>query len=330
MAKNVLLGTLGESPAVITEALDALKNRGVSIDKVILLTTIDSAAEASLNLLIAHIPTYYRIKDVDFFQIGAYTDINTEEAVIKFMGTACDQLRSLRKRICNVYVSIAGGRKTMSALMTLAVQIYGAKELFHIIVEDKELEERGKIDRLRHFTAGEQDEILHPDIGKIKVINMPFIGLFPWISDILKTLRGERTEKKEIRELLHSNNLVEDDKPTKLGKQFLEILERVESVPEPCPETPRIKLSSSEPRYKKEIENQAQKLLRFSFVCEIADGEWRKGEPKVKIEHPDKLRLYFQSGKGFNFCLILKTSAKTHGQLELCKMEVDNFLDRIK
>jgi len=328
--KNVLIGTLGESPAVVTEALDILKNRGITIHEVILLTTIDSAAEESLNLLIEHIPAYYNTKDVVPIQIGAYEDINTEAAVMEFMETACDQLRDMLKRGWNVYVSIAGGRKTMSALMTLAVQIYGAKELFHIIVEDPELEDRSRINELRHYNEEEQKEILHPDIDKITHISMPFIGLFPWITDIVKTLKGESIDRKEIRELLSSNGLIEDNKPTSLGKRFLDILERVESMPDPCSEEPKIKLSEGEPKYKKEIEKMAQRLRwRFSFICEIRDADWKRGEPKVKTERPDKLRIYFPSKRGFNLSLLVTTTARTSGQLETCKREVEKFLNLV-
>lgn len=330
MVKNVLIGTLGESPAVVTEALDILKNRGITIHEVILLTTIDSAAEDSLNLLIEHVPGYYKIKNVTPIQIGAYDDINNEEAVMEFMETACDQLRDMQKRGWNVYVSIAGGRKTMSALMTLAVQIYGAKELFHIIVEDPELEDRSRIDKLIHYDEEEQKEILHPDIGKIKLISMPFIGLFPWTSDIVKTLKGETIDKKEIKELLSSNGLIEDDKPTSLGKRFLDILERVESMPDPRTEELRIKLNKKEPKYKNKIEEIAQRLgRRFSFICEIRDADWRQGESKVKMERPDKLKIYYPSRRGFNLSLLLTTTARTSGQLEMCKREVEKFLERV-
>jgi len=330
MTKNVLIGTLGESPAVVTEALDILNDRRITIHEVILLTTMDHDALYSLDLLMEHLPVYYNnIKNVNPITIGAYEDINSEEAVMEFMETACDQLRDMQKRGWNVYVSIAGGRKTMSALMTLAVQIYGAKELFHIIVEDPELEDRSRIGNLVHCDEEEQNEMLHPDRGNITHISMPFIGLFPWIKDIVKTLKGEKIDKKEISELLSSNGLMEDNKPTSLGERFLDILGRVESMPDPCTEEPKITLKKKEPKYKKKIEEMAHRLRqRFSSICEIRDTDWKKGDPKVKIERPDKLKIYFPSGGGYNLSLMLTTTAKTPGQLEKCKREVEKILER--
>ena len=37
----------------------------------------------------------------------------------------------------------AGGRKTMSALMTIAAQIYGARVLCHVVPLDEDLERQG-------------------------------------------------------------------------------------------------------------------------------------------------------------------------------------------
>jgi CRISPR-associated protein Csx14 len=327
--KRVLISTLGESPPVVTEALDILKSEGKKIDQVVLLTTIDSHTEESANLLIKHIFKIYQGTNIYPISIEAYGDIDSEKALLDFMIKACGVLRDNIKRENEVFVSIAGGRKTMSALMMLAVQIYGAKELFHIIVDDPELEERSRITQLRKFSEREQNEILHPDLRKIKIVRMPFIGLFPWIGDIVKILKGGQTDKKEIRELLVSNKLIENNKPTQLGESFLKILEQVESRPEPCDKELIIRLDRSEPKFKKEIQQITRKLKdRFSYMCEIRDIGWREGEPKVKVEPPDKLKIFFKSRKGFNLSLLLTTTAKTSGQLEVAKKEVEEFMKR--
>lgn len=60
--KKILLATLGDSPAVVTEAIDRLRAEGVEIDIVTVLTTSDSEALASLELLSEHIPSHYEGK----------------------------------------------------------------------------------------------------------------------------------------------------------------------------------------------------------------------------------------------------------------------------
>lgn len=57
---NVLLATLGETPAVVTEAIDALQAQGIDVHAVQVLTTMDVYAQEALDLLSEHIPRYYK------------------------------------------------------------------------------------------------------------------------------------------------------------------------------------------------------------------------------------------------------------------------------
>ncbi|MCG2738565.1 MAG: CRISPR-associated ring nuclease [Thermoplasmatales archaeon] len=310
---------------MVTEALDFLtKERGIKIDEVVLLTTIDSNAEESLNLLITHIPEHYKISSIFSEQTTAYDDIDDEKSLMEFMEISCKVLKKYKGS--DVYVSIAGGRKTMSALMTLAVQIYGAKELFHVIVKDQNLEKESNINRLRHFPNNEKIKFLHPDKKNITIIRMPFIGLFPWISDIIKALKGGAVERKEIRELLVSNDLIKDNKPTDIGKTLLDILDKVESIPEPCKERKYLKPEAVKHHNNMEIAEMAKKVMdRFNYICEAKPIDWKEGQPKVKIKEND-IEFYFQGKKGFNLGLMFLTTAKTQGQLEAVKNDLERYL----
>ncbi|MHA1631867.1 MAG: CRISPR-associated ring nuclease [Candidatus Freyarchaeota archaeon] len=327
--KRVLIATLGESTSVVTEAIDFLRGEGKRIDEVIMLTTIDALTQDAVDLLVKHIPEHYRGQTwARAISIEAYEDIDSEEALIMFMREACRVLRGYIKAGNEVYVSISGGRKTMSALMTLAVQFYGARELFHIIVMDRELEEKSNITKLRHLNNGEKNRVLHPDPSKFKVIKMPFIGLFPWISDIVSALKGERKSTREIEELLTSNNLVEDGKLTPLGEIFLKIIEQVESKPPPRLEKPEILIGKH--HHQKELHQIAQKLVnRISYVTRVRSIEWKAGKEKVQKEPPNKLKVYINTGKGYNLGFLLETTAETEGQLAAAAEEVKELLQKM-
>ncbi len=325
MSKKVLISTLGETPSVVTEALDYLIDKSIKIDEVVLLTTVDSDSEESLNLLYEHIQEHYRIFKIFSEQTQAYNDIDNENSLMEFMENVCKSLKKYKDMNYDIYASIAGGRKTMSALMALAVQIYGAKELFHVIVTDPELEKKSNICYLRFFPKDEKVKFLHPARDKIKTVRMPFIGLFPWISDITKALKGEPVEKKEVKELLIYNNLVKDNEPTDEGRIFLKILEKVESIPEPCKERKYLKLQEVKHHNSREIAEMANEIMdRFSYVCEVKPIEWREGQTKVKIKE-NIIEVYFPH-KGFNLGLMLITTAKTQGQLEAVKNDVESYL----
>lgn len=57
--KKLLLATLGESPSVVTEAIDQLRANGIEIGPVVLLTTKDTDTQRAFNLLSEHLPRYY-------------------------------------------------------------------------------------------------------------------------------------------------------------------------------------------------------------------------------------------------------------------------------
>lgn len=328
--KRVLIATLGESPAVVTEAIDKLKSEGIHINYVVLITTEDSYAIDSVELLCNHIPQYYRgnIYVGDVRTIETFYDVDSDESALEFMRQACLLLRDYRKMSKDVYVCIAGGRKAMSALMTLAVQFYGATMLFHVIVDDPEIEEMGHISNLQNLSNEEVNQYLHPPVGKIKIIRLPFIGLFPLLGEIISCLKGKST-RPEIKTILEQNGLIKKNKPTELGRTVLQILEDVETLPEPRKGECEIKLPTKEPKEYEETERWTQRIRdRFPFVERIEAIGWREGQPKVKEEPPNKLILFVPGKrvKGIGFRLI--TTAKTKGQLQRAKQEVEHWLKK--
>ncbi len=134
MTKNLLLATLGTSPAVITEAVDLLREEGVAISGVYLFVTRDRDVQDSFMLLAEHLPQHDGIVWIHPIEVGVYYDIDSTDAAVEFLALASQQLKTLRDAGYRVYVSIAGGRKAMAALLALAVQFYGAERLFHIWV----------------------------------------------------------------------------------------------------------------------------------------------------------------------------------------------------
>lgn len=314
----------------MTEAIDKLREEGIRIDEVVILSTHDSDAKSSLNLLSEDITEYYKgeVKIIDVRQVSSYYDIDSQEAVLKFMEEACNVLRDYKKQNCEVYVSIAGGRKTMSALMVLAVQIYGANALFHVIVEDPEIEEKGKVSKLRNSTKEEKMSVLHPNPSQIKVVRMPFIGLFPYLNEILGVLKEGKGEKGIIK-LLKDNDLIDDSgKPTPMGNMVCGIIERVESIPEPYEE--KKKPHISEHGYsgaRKKLEELANKLLRVSFVYEVKSTEYEAKEKESIKVNSDLSLVVTYPVKGFSLALLIYTTAKTRAQAEAAARKIKEILE---
>jgi CRISPR-associated protein Csx14 len=328
--KKVLLATLGESPAVITEAIDKLRADGVSVDSVVVLTTQDTYAQNALSLLSDHLPAYYhgQVGLMDARILEALYDVDSDRSALKFMNEACTALRYYREMRWEVYACIAGGRKVMSALLALAVQFYGAQRLFHVLVEDPVLEEEGHISNLKNKPPEEQNRALHPPVEQIKLVNLPFIGLFPWLRDLIAGLRGSPV-RPEVKSLLEDNLLISAGELTPIGKMVLQVLESVDALPEPRQGGCQIHLARKEPKEKQQTEEWADRLANcFPFIESIDDIGWREGQPKVKTEPPDALVVFLPgrrvSGIGFR----LKTTAKTQGQLERAWQEVKQWIEK--
>jgi CRISPR-associated protein Csx14 len=240
---RVLISSLGDSPAVVTEAIDKIQaEEGIQLDTVITVRTSHYESKmAEEDVLAEHLLQYYngRILHVPLC-ISSY-DIDTQEDNLEFLTVVAEQLKLHRSS--DVYVSLAGGRKTMSALMALAVQIYGAAVLFHVVHEDvdkdPELQRRMKPKYLRDLAAGSEElgSLLHPPLEKIRLARFPVVSLFPFLNDFYKALSGAVTTDVDgkIRDMLVSSNLIRDDGvaliPTESGKQLLEILEDIRSTP---------------------------------------------------------------------------------------------------
>ena len=328
--KKVLLATLGESPAVITEAVDRLRAEGVAIDSVVVLTTKDTYAQSALSLLSEHLPDYYggEVALLDARVLDTFSDVDSDTAALEFMNQACAALRDYRKKGWEVYVCIAGGRKAMSALLALAVQFYGAQRLFHVLVEDPVLEEEGHILELRNKSEEEQARALHPPVEQIKLVNLPFIGLFPLLGDIINGLQG-RSVRPEVKGLLEQNGLLTAGGPTDLGRMVLQVLESVEALPEPRTGDCDIKLAPKEPKEAQQTQEWAKRLCsHFLFVERIEDIGWREGQPKVRAEPPNVLLVYLPGRRIPGIGFRLTTTAQTSGQLERARQEVERWIER--
>ena len=332
--KNLLLATLGTSPAVVTEAVDLLKEEGVTIHGVVLFVTQDTDVQDGFTLLVEHLPQHDGITWIEPVAVGVYHDIDSSEAAVQFLELASQLLKTYRDAGYRLYVSIAGGRKAMSALLALAVQFYGAERLFHIWVPPW-LEADGEITNLRkyHNWPEKINAYLHPPLDKEpedrpQLVTLPVIGLFPFLDDIRAALRGEGDVPRDIRRLLQVNGLITSQgKITELGRRISIILDSVEGLPPARQEPCRIHIAPH--HFKDRLEALARMLCgRFPFIVEVRSGEWRGGEAKVKGEPPNLIRVFEPLGTDFSLQLMLVTTARNAGELETARRKIEQYMGK--
>jgi len=325
------MATLGTSPAVITEAVDLLTEQKTRPDGILLFHTEDPDVKKSMELLQEHLPQHCGIQWIIPISIGSYGDIDSTEAAVEFMEVVCAQLRAYRDS-CSLFVNIAGGRKAMSALLVLAVQFYGAGRLFHIWVPPW-LENEGEITELRNLPESVILERLHPSLDRPamdrpRLVDLPFISLFPMLSDIRGALEGRDLASKEVKSfLVRTGLLTSQETPTPLGERVATILDRVEALPPARQEEPRVHIPPH--HHKDRLERFARELLDYApFIVEIRGEEWRRGRPGVHSRPPKELILEVTLGTDILFRLRLVTTATTNGQLEAARKGVERYVRR--
>lgn len=324
MPKNVLLSSLGLSPAVVTETIDALQHTGIRIDTVVLLSTSNE------RILDIHIPLLQEdFADTYDGRIAlipapiANNDIWTAQDNLEFIKLATTYLNTHRKRGDNVYVSIAGGRKTMSAALAIVTQLFGAKGLYHVLVLEEIEKQRHDYELLRN-SPEKRREALHPDVGVMELVSIPVVGLFPYLSQITGVLQGETDHAEaNVTDLLRDNELIDAaGKATSAGQDLLAILSEVEAAPEPSTIPPnqkviRIPHHNIPKADKQKLRTIADRMCYDPFVNRIATTDWnsRTRQP-YRIDNEDSSITFFLPGTSKGLTLKVFTTANTQAQAE--------------
>ncbi len=176
---NVLIATLGDSPIVVTSMYDLLtKQERLTIDRVIVLHTegdrrmggylvIAEAIERPRNVISRELP---------------FEDVYTEGDCFVFLHHLFKELLDCQEHGDTVYLSLAGGRKNMSALMALAAPFSSHIGGLYHVIDKKEYEGKTNFisaDELGTLlNKGEKKQLLslmHPDLDSLQLVSIPFV-----------------------------------------------------------------------------------------------------------------------------------------------------------
>ena len=219
---DVFLAVMGTTPAVLTECMyyyysdhynqlhsfSEIKVLTTSIGKQYLVESLFtrgrwSELESSLGLVAGTIP--FEESDILVFE-----NLDTGEEVEDLLTSADNEAAShlintwvkyfTDEDDCRLTATVAGGRKTQSALMALAFQLYGRQQddLIHLIVSDQMM-----VDREWFFPSDPAD----PE-QKLSVSDVPIVRVGRYLSRNL----NQSTENmvREIQESLFASRPIEE------------------------------------------------------------------------------------------------------------------------
>jgi len=181
--ENVLIATLGESPIVITAMHDLLKKeKGLAIDRVVVLHPNDTEEQALISF------AFDLIRQVlqDTYKCAVmpeplpFEDVANEPETFYFLRTLYRLLDSEQKNANNVYLSLAGGRKNMSALMAILVSLFPCVNGLYHVIDSDEGTSRSRFKSIEYISDLPPDEQLSyfsltdGQLARLKLVEIPY------------------------------------------------------------------------------------------------------------------------------------------------------------
>jgi len=203
--KEILLAVSGSTPQVITEALYCLRvERNVPISRVVVITTKVGRGKILEKLLDRRYGHFWQFlkdygiseKELVFSEDNVFVpEKKSGEPIEDIFGPGENELlcslivekvREFTEDDATVvHASIAGGRKTMSSYLALAMGLFGREQdrLYHVLVSPPEFEFHDEFFypppkplEIKRKTEWKK-EVINTDLARVTLIDVPFVRL---------------------------------------------------------------------------------------------------------------------------------------------------------
>lgn len=207
MLKHILIATLGDSPVVVTTMFDLLtQEKRLPIDDVVILhpsgenrmggyAMIDDALKGQCIVDSRELP---------------FEDPHTEEDCFTFLQELFALLKKYQERGDSVYLSLAGGRKNMSALMALVAPFYSCVQGLYHVIDKSEFTDRANFKSLQEliklYQAPDKKRFkaaMHPNINGFHLVPIPTENALRVPESYLQKLHNMTAE--QLQELWEQN-----------------------------------------------------------------------------------------------------------------------------
>lgn len=177
---NVLIASLGDSPVVVTAMFDLLQKENKGIDHLeVFYPNNDFAIVGYEDLICKLLPQKCEKENIQCEIDGIlldHNDVGAEDAAYDFLHKLYQRLDEHQKNGNIVYLSLAGGRKSMAALMALLAPLFPCvKALYHILDQDEG--KKGHFlstQKLYDLSVADQQRCLFPSSERILLLPIPY------------------------------------------------------------------------------------------------------------------------------------------------------------
>lgn len=169
---NILIATLGDHPAVVTGMVKMLKaEKDITLDEVAIFHTEGSGKLISLGYDLVEAALKNNLFVVQHKL--PFADPASREESIQFLRCLSKALNDYEQRGDTVYLSLAGGRKNMSALMAVICQFYpSVKGLFHLITHSDSA--FPSIEQLFEMPEEKRRAMMEPPEEEMTLVEIPY------------------------------------------------------------------------------------------------------------------------------------------------------------
>lgn len=186
---KTLLCTLGTSAPVVTETLDALRiKKNITIDRLVIIHTTfkdvfnkrtKSGKEVGLNAMVQYLRSHRQYTSLQVVPKSLEREsILTEEDNNHLLRVLLQAIAEEHRAGNEVYLSIAGGFKTMSAMALFAAYLLGCHGVYHILIQGDE------------FSLTDQYGFEIP-VAQLALVEIPTISLAPFLRTVVAEIDRE-------------------------------------------------------------------------------------------------------------------------------------------
>lgn len=225
---GVLLASLGESPIVVPVTYDLLaQQEKLTLDRVVVLMPKGGDIQTSFEKVQE---TMQNVCDVRYEELD-FDDADSWRNACMFLRRLYLLLETYQKQGDSVYLSVAGGRKSMSALMAWVVPFFSCvKGLYYAV------DKTGKnFVPVSEIVPSQTYRYMHPNLREIPLVSIPFetgVSIEEKLAERLRNTMPDKFEEVEAlytaQTIIHTGNesLLEVRLTKKATREFYSLLQK--------------------------------------------------------------------------------------------------------
>jgi TIR domain/CRISPR-associated protein NE0113 (Cas_NE0113) len=206
--RNILIASLGDSPAIITAMYDLLTQREhLDLDQIRVLCPGGHDVQTAYGQVKKYFPDMQKLR----YESLSFIDADSWQHACMFLQKLCNMLEQYQERGDSVYLSLAGGRKSMAALMAWVAPFFSCvKGLYHVVSPEKE--HFPLVEDIEVMSEVKRSQEMHPRLDHLALVHIPFKKEELISKDVLeKLLSSSPKEYEQVEALITGQAIFQKD-----------------------------------------------------------------------------------------------------------------------